>query len=124
MPSRHTRGHNAPHSPRPSTRDLRLQFEEIDLGIKLGQLNLLPRFNSLPDHPPHNDLCQKCGKPGNVVLCELCNIVWHEKCLTAEQREIAAQSDDWICELCQADLEPAYGPYAVYFLTGEPYDLE
>ena len=29
----------------------------------------------------YNEACEACGKGGNVMLCEACNLVYHRKCL-------------------------------------------
>jgi len=43
----------------------------------------------------HNDLCEVCGKEGNLLLCSYCNTSWFLQC-TGEQL-IEAPEGYWMC---------------------------
>jgi hypothetical protein len=50
---------------------------------------------------PHNDLCEKCTKGGEMLCCDYCNLVYHLHCLTPPQA--APPEGDWACEACRQE---------------------
>ena len=49
----------------------------------------------------HNDLCEVCGAPGELLCCASCNLVFHMNCVFPKLHE--EPSDDWRCAYCVAD---------------------
>lgn len=48
----------------------------------------------------HNDLCETCGKGGELLCCSTCNLVFHLGCTRPKLDEIP--DDDWCCAFCIA----------------------
>jgi len=49
----------------------------------------------------HNDLCEVCGAPGELLCCASCNLVFHMDCVLPKLHK--EPSDDWRCAYCVAD---------------------
>lgn len=49
----------------------------------------------------HNDLCEVCNKPGEVLCCATCNLVYHVNCLRPKLK--GDPPDDWSCAYCISD---------------------
>ena len=56
----------------------------------------LPRWES-----DHNDICEKCSKGGELLLCEFCNVVLHLGCV--DPPLTAAPEGVWSCSSCLAE---------------------
>jgi len=48
----------------------------------------------------HNDLCEVCNQPGEVLCCATCNLVFHVHCARPKLQE--EPPDDWKCAYCWA----------------------
>ena len=49
-------------------------------------------------------MCAKCGKKGDLVLCEGCTKAWHLKCANLTE----VPEDDWFCMFCKtSETEPS-----------------
>ena len=48
----------------------------------------------------HNDLCETCGKGGELLCCSTCNLVFHLGCTRPKLDQIPP--DDWSCPFCVA----------------------
>ncbi|KAL3777497.1 hypothetical protein ACHAW5_000563 [Stephanodiscus triporus] len=48
----------------------------------------------------HNDLCEVCNQPGEVLCCATCNLVFHVHCARPKLKE--EPPDDWKCAYCWA----------------------
>jgi len=53
----------------------------------------------------HNDLCETCGKVGELLCCSTCNLVFHLSCTRPKLTEMPA--DDWSCAFCITSLDLA-----------------
>jgi hypothetical protein len=51
----------------------------------------------------HNDLCEVCNKPGEVLCCATCNLVYHVNCLRPKLKGSEDPPDDWSCAYCISD---------------------
>jgi hypothetical protein len=51
----------------------------------------------------HNDLCEVCNCPGELLCCATCNLVFHTGC--ARPKLTKEPDDDWRCAYCLAELE-------------------
>ena len=49
----------------------------------------------------HNSLCEVCGKTGELLCCETCNLVFHTSCTLPKLHK--EPPDDWSCSYCCAD---------------------
>ena len=49
----------------------------------------------------HNSLCEVCGKPGELLCCETCNLVFHTSCTLPKLHK--EPPNDWSCSYCCAD---------------------
>ena len=49
----------------------------------------------------HNDLCEVCHCPGELLCCATCNLVFHTKC--TRPKLLKEPDDDWKCSYCIAD---------------------
>ncbi|KAL3801016.1 hypothetical protein HJC23_002309 [Cyclotella cryptica] len=49
----------------------------------------------------HNDLCEVCNLPGELLCCATCNLVFHTKC--ARPKLVKEPDDDWKCAYCIAE---------------------
>ena len=49
----------------------------------------------------HNDLCEVCNMPGELLCCATCNLVYHTKC--ARPKLTKEPDDDWKCAYCIAE---------------------
>jgi hypothetical protein len=49
----------------------------------------------------HNDLCEVCNMPGELLCCATCNLVFHTKC--ARPKLTKEPDDDWKCAYCVAE---------------------
>mmetsp|Transcript_15532 Transcript_15532/g.37236 ORF Transcript_15532/g.37236 Transcript_15532/m.37236 type:complete len:1403 (-) Transcript_15532:2548-6756(-) len=49
----------------------------------------------------HNDFCEVCNRPGELLCCATCNLVFHVDC--ARPRLNREPPDDWKCAYCWAD---------------------
>lgn len=67
-----------------------------------------------------NDLCQKCGLGGDLLMCSFCNLTWHMQCIPDDQKlpqtKHALEPDseaDWACKVCfTTALEKAHARFA------------
>ncbi|KAL7469516.1 hypothetical protein ACHAXS_009779 [Conticribra weissflogii] len=48
----------------------------------------------------HNDLCEVCNYPGELLCCATCNLVFHLDCARPKMKEMPP--DDWKCAYCIA----------------------
>jgi hypothetical protein len=48
----------------------------------------------------HNSLCQTCGFGGDLLCCDFCNLVYHEKCLPMDEI-IPNEPEKWACPACR-----------------------
>merc|ERR1712166_423438 len=48
----------------------------------------------------HNALCQECGMGGELLCCDLCNLVYHLECLDPPMEQIP--DGKWECPECKA----------------------
>lgn len=48
----------------------------------------------------HNDLCEVCNQPGELLCCATCNLVFHVHC--ARPKLHSDPPDDWKCAYCWA----------------------
>ena len=48
----------------------------------------------------HNDLCEVCNQPGELLCCATCNLVFHVAC--ARPKLTKEPPDDWNCSYCWA----------------------
>ncbi|KAF0990617.1 hypothetical protein HZS_5753, partial [Henneguya salminicola] len=46
----------------------------------------------------HNDLCEFCEKPGELLLCDSCSAAYHLNCI--EMTKDSVPEGDWKCPLC------------------------
>lgn len=46
----------------------------------------------------HNDLCEVCNSPGELLCCATCNLVFHTTCVRPKLAK--EPSDDWKCAYC------------------------
>ena len=49
----------------------------------------------------HNVRCERCGLGGDLLLCDLCNVVFHMQCL--DPPLAAAPEGLWACPCCRGD---------------------
>ena len=49
----------------------------------------------------HNDLCEVCNLPGELLCCATCNLVFHTVCARPKLTE--EPDDDWKCAYCVAE---------------------
>ena len=49
----------------------------------------------------HNDLCEVCNCPGELLCCATCNLVYHTKCTRPKLTK--EPDDDWKCAYCIAE---------------------
>ena len=52
------------------------------------------------DEIEHNDLCETCGSPGDLLCCSTCNLVFHLGCTRPKLERVP--QDDWSCAFCVA----------------------
>ncbi|XP_070577872.1 bromodomain adjacent to zinc finger domain protein 1A-like isoform X2 [Ptychodera flava] len=54
----------------------------------------------------HSDECAKCGKAGQLILCDNCPLAYHLRCTDPPLKKIP--SGKWVCEVCteQAKKKP------------------
>jgi len=71
--------------------------ESHQLGGELGSTNI----NESDFFDQHNDLCEVCGLPGEVLCCATCNLVFHMGC--ARPILTKQPDDDWKCAYCVAE---------------------
>lgn len=50
------------------------------------------------DEIHHNDLCETCGKPGELLCCSTCNLVFHLGC--TRPKLVQVPECDWSCAFC------------------------
>jgi hypothetical protein len=48
----------------------------------------------------HNDYCEVCNQPGEMLCCAACNLVFHMDCV--RPKLIEEPPDDWSCAYCWA----------------------
>jgi len=48
----------------------------------------------------HNDSCEACGRGGDLLLCEACNLTYHPKCLSITN----IGEEGWLCPECSEEL--------------------
>jgi len=60
-----------------------------------------PSINEQDFLDQHNDLCEVCSAPGDVLCCATCNLVFHMRCVLPKLYK--EPSDDWRCAYCIAD---------------------
>ena len=48
---------------------------------------------------PHNNNCEFCLKPGRLLFCDWCNIVYHFDCINPLPADWET-GDDWACPIC------------------------
>lgn len=51
----------------------------------------------------HNDLCEVCNCPGELLCCSTCNLVFHTTCVRPKLTK--EPDDDWRCAYCLAEVE-------------------
>lgn len=49
----------------------------------------------------HNDACEVCNQPGELLCCSTCNLVFHIDCV--RPKLTGDPPDDWACAFCVAD---------------------
>ena len=76
---------------------LKKLYSNHQLGGKLGSANI----NESDFFDQHNDLCEVCGLPGEVICCATCNLVFHMGC--ARPNLTKEPDDDWKCAYCVAE---------------------
>ena len=59
-----------------------------------------PGMNEQEFFDQHNDLCEVCNKPGELLCCATCNLVFHVGCTRPKLTE--EPPDDWNCSYCVA----------------------
>eukprot|EP00985_Skeletonema_marinoi_P012332 scaffold5935_cov106-Skeletonema_marinoi.AAC.2 len=50
----------------------------------------------------HNDLCEVCNTPGELLCCATCNLVFHVECARPKITSMEEAPDDWKCAYCWA----------------------
>jgi len=50
----------------------------------------------------HNDLCEVCNTPGELLCCATCNLVFHVECARPKIASMEEAPDDWKCAYCWA----------------------
>eukprot|EP00984_Skeletonema_dohrnii_P015091 scaffold6458_cov107-Skeletonema_dohrnii-CCMP3373.AAC.1 len=50
----------------------------------------------------HNDLCEVCNTPGELLCCATCNLVFHVECARPKITSMDEAPDDWKCAYCWA----------------------
>jgi len=50
----------------------------------------------------HNDLCEVCNTPGELLCCATCNLVFHVECARPKIASMDEAPDDWKCAYCWA----------------------
>ena len=50
----------------------------------------------------HNDLCEVCNTPGELLCCATCNLVFHVECARPKIASMEQAPDDWKCAYCWA----------------------
>jgi hypothetical protein len=48
----------------------------------------------------HNDECEVCAQPGNLLCCSTCSLVFHLECLRPSLNALPKEEDEWSCPHC------------------------
>ncbi|KAG7347823.1 PHD-finger domain containing protein [Nitzschia inconspicua] len=48
----------------------------------------------------HNDECEVCNQPGELLCCSTCSLVFHMKCLRPTLASLPKAEDEWSCPHC------------------------
>lgn len=54
----------------------------------------------LKDH--HNEICEVCEKGGDLICCDTCTIVFHQKCIRPKMKVVP--KGVWSCAYCVLDV--------------------
>ena len=58
-----------------------------------------------PWNNDHNAYCELCGKGGNLLLCDYCNLSFHPNCLVPPLQTIP--EGNWACPECSIEFDKA-----------------
>ncbi|KAL3917999.1 MAG: hypothetical protein SGILL_004451 [Bacillariaceae sp.] len=48
----------------------------------------------------HDDECEVCSQPGELLCCSTCSLSFHMKCLRPTLASLPKEEDDWSCPYC------------------------
>jgi hypothetical protein len=51
----------------------------------------------------HNDLCEVCNQPGELLCCDTCSLVFHTSCYRPKMTCMPAEDEEWSCAFCVVD---------------------
>jgi len=99
VPKKRPRGRPKGFSPK-KERERKLR-EAAELAAKeAAERGESPAMNEQEFFDQHNDLCEVCNKPGELLCCATCNLVFHVGCTRPKLTE--EPPDDWNCSYCVA----------------------
>jgi len=77
-------------------------FEDLSMADlqKLAKLEENKGEEDDVEQAQHNDLCETCGKVGELLCCSTCNLVFHLGCTRPKLDQVP--DDDWSCAFCIA----------------------
>ncbi|KAL3765839.1 hypothetical protein ACHAW5_004156 [Stephanodiscus triporus] len=76
-------------------------FEDLSMADLRRLAELEEKRNTVTeaaDEIHHNDLCETCGKPGELLCCSTCNLVFHLGC--TRPKLVQVPECDWSCAFC------------------------
>lgn len=88
-------------SGRPSKKTTKLETSTSSAPLKKNEPNK-KMMSEEEFFEQHNDLCEVCNTPGELLCCATCNLVFHVECARPKIASMDEAPDDWKCAYCVA----------------------